>query len=124
MLKILDVVVYYENPILSLDRVIHMGKAVGADATNQTTSTLSSLLSKKIWIENHLRHILGRIGNKDRLLYTEHHLSHAASAFYPSPFKEAAILTLDGVGEWATTTIGFGKDKKIDLIKEIHYPIH
>src|SRR5262249_38580910 len=57
-----------------------------------------------------------------RLLFTEHHLSHAASAFFPSPFREAAVLTMDGVGEWATTSLGFGSDNQLNILKEIHFP--
>src|SRR5262249_42088986 len=57
-----------------------------------------------------------------RLLFTEHHLSHAASAFYPSPFEEAAILTMDGVGEWATTSLALGKGNKVEILQEIHFP--
>ena len=60
--------------------------------------------------------------NKNKLFFSEHHLSHAASAFYPSPFDEAIILTLDGVGEWATSTISYGKENKIKILEEIHYP--
>ena len=57
-----------------------------------------------------------------KLLFAEHHRSHAASAFYPSPFDEALILTMDGVGEWATTSVGIGRDHGIDIVKEIHFP--
>ena len=60
--------------------------------------------------------------NENKILFSEHHLSHAASAFYPSPFEEALILTLDGVGEWATTTVSIGKGNKINIVKEIHFP--
>ncbi len=58
----------------------------------------------------------------ERLLFGEHHFSHAASAFYPSPFEEAVVLTLDGVGEWATTTVSIGKGNKLEIVKEIHFP--
>jgi len=118
----LDAVIYYENPVLSLDRVVRMGMAVGPPSVKHTASTLSSLLSHKLWIENQLRTLLGRLGREDRLLYAEHHMSHAASAFYPSPFMDAAIVTVDGVGEWATTTIGHGHGTKIELTKEIRFP--
>ena len=59
---------------------------------------------------------------KIKFLFPEHHLSHAASAFYPSPFEDAAILTIDGVGEWATTTIGYGNESNIEIKKELHFP--
>jgi len=70
-----------------------------------------------------LRDGLARIGpGKVRLLFPEHHLSHAASAFYPSPFDEAAILTIDGVGEWATAAIGLGKGRSITILRELDFP--
>ena len=70
-----------------------------------------------------IRDALEKYGKeKIPLLFPEHHLSHAASAFYPSPFKEAAILTLDGVGEWATTTLGHGKDNNINIFRELYFP--
>src|SRR5437588_8820862 len=70
-----------------------------------------------------LKEQLGELGEGNvPSYYPEHHLSHAASAFYPSPFEEAAIVTIDGVGEWATTTIGYGQGNKITLIKELHLP--
>ena len=66
---------------------------------------------------------LAKLGKgKIPILFPEHHLSHAASAFFPSPFEEAAILTIDGVGEWATTTIGHGKGNKIEMLRELHFP--
>ena len=81
------------------------------------------LFSKKMWIHEELRKALGgKLGKYDKLLVTEHHISHAASAFYPSPYKKAVVLTIDGVGEWATTTIGIGSDNKIELKEEIRYP--
>ena len=80
------------------------------------------IISKSILLK-HLSHTLGKIENiKAKLLFSEHHLSHAASAFYPSPFEESGILTLDGVGEWATTSISLGKKNKINIIDEIHFP--
>ena len=70
-----------------------------------------------------LQFTLGREVNwQERLMFSEHHLSHAASAFYPSPFETAAILTLDGVGEWTTTSVAVGKENKLKVIKEIHFP--
>ena len=82
------------------------------------------LFQKSILISN-LSNTLGEhINWKDKLLFCEHHLSHAASAFYPSTFENAAILTIDGVGEWTTTSIAVGNKNKIKIIKEIHFLIH
>ena len=75
-----------------------------------------------MWIGHSLKHCIGGLGKEGELLVAKHHLSHAASAFYPSPFEHAAILTLDGVGEWNTTTIGYGADNKITLLKKIDFP--
>ena len=82
-------------------------------------------LKEKLFLKRQLGSELKKIDcnfDSNKLLFSEHHLSHAASAFYPSPFKEAVILTLDGVGEWATTTVGIGCGNKIDIVKEIHFP--
>ena len=78
-------------------------------------------LSKKM-IYNYLKKIDLNFNSYDKIKFSEHHFSHAASAFYPSPFNEAIILTLDGVGEKATTTIAIGKKNKIEIKKEIHFP--
>ena len=83
-------------------------------------------LREKLFQKNFIYEQLKRNDNKfndiDKLSFSEHHFSHAASAFYPSPFNEAVILTLDGVGEWATSTLAIGKDNKISMIKEIFFP--
>src|SRR5207249_4848986 len=80
-------------------------------------------IKEKLFMKRLLKEELGTLGDgKVPIYYPEHHLSHAASAFYPSPFEEAAIVTIDGVGEWATTTIGHGQGNKITLLKELHFP--
>lgn len=119
----LDAVVYYDNPLLTLDRFI--GNLINLnekERRNLLERQGEELFSQKLWIHSLLRKHLGRIGKKDKLLVCEHHISHAASAFYPSPFEEAAIITIDGVGEWATTTIGIGRGNEINLLKELDYP--
>ena len=80
------------------------------------------LFQKSVIIKNLEFTIDDKIEWNERLLFAEHHLSHAASAFFPSPFESAAILTLDGVGEWATTSFSVGKGRNIEIIKEIHFP--
>ena len=78
-------------------------------------------ISKKFLLDKLKQHD-EKFNDINKIKFSEHHYSHAASAFYPSPFEEAIILTLDGVGEWATTTVAIGKKNKLDIIKEIHFP--
>lgn len=118
----LDAVVFYDNPVLTLDRVIKNSITVGIRGKAQFQKAARSLLGHKIWITEQLRDFLGRIGKSDKLLVTDHHAAHAASAFFPSPFETAAIVTLDGVGEWATTTVGLGSRQHIELLEKIDYP--
>jgi carbamoyltransferase len=118
----LDAVVYYDNPILTWDRVVKNCIMAGERGLSQFEKASHSVLGIKMWISDYIVNSIGSIGKQGRLLFTEHHAAHAASAFYPSPFKEAAIITLDGVGEWATTTIGLGHDNKIEILEEIDYP--
>lgn len=117
-----DSVVYYDNPLLTLDRYVNNVIALGNEAEYLIDSGLQRIISSRLSVDRLLREGFGMIGKEDRLLVCEHHISHAASAFYPSPFERAAILTVDGVGEWATTTIGHGNNEKIEVIKEIDYP--
>lgn len=116
-----DFVVYYDNPLLTLDRFIKNVLALGDDSKLLLSQSAESMI-KKMWIHAELRKVLGKLGIEDKLLVAQHHVSHAASAFYPSPFNEAAFITLDGVGEWSTTTIGYGKGTTLKIIKEINYP--
>jgi len=118
----LDAVVYYDDPLLTLDRFIKNVMAIGGDAKTIIERYLDSMTSRKMWIHKHLEQAIGGVGKYGRLLTVEHHYSHAASAFYPSPFEEAVIITIDGVGEWDTTTIGLGKKQNIKLKKAIQYP--
>lgn len=117
-----DCVVYYDNPVLTLDRVVKNLIALGEEGREFAERNLPSLLHNKIWIEDHLRTKYGKVGKEDSLWFTEHHISHCASAFYPSPFDSAAILTIDGVGEWTSTTIGVGRSNDIEILKRINYP--
>lgn len=117
----LKAVVYYDNPLLTLDRFVKNLQYAGVDTKDLIEFSFDSLFGKKIWIQEFLGDVLGR-DIKDIFYVTEHHISHSASAFFPSPYEEAAIITIDGVGEWGTTTIGYGKGNKIELKKEIDYP--
>ena len=118
----LDRIVYYDHPLLTLDRLVKNILALGDKSAFLIEERIPSLLKNKLWIQDGLREAFGRLGKEDRLWITEHHISHAASAYYPSPFEEAAILTIDGVGEWATTTIGVGKGNEIKILEQINYP--
>lgn len=114
-----DIVAFYDNPIMTMDRFLQNIVAAGEDSKDIIERNFDFF--KKIWIKNQVDFILGE-NDKRKFLVCQHHMSHAASAFFPSPYKEAIIITLDGVGEWATTTIGIGKDKKIELCEEIRFP--
>ena len=119
----LDYVVYYDNPFLTLDRYVSNIASFNIAASDPIVKdNFIPLFGVRMWIHEQLRDKYGYIGKNDKLFVTEHHLSHAASAFYPSPFYDAAIVTIDGVGEWASLTIGRGDGKEIEIFKEIDYP--
>lgn len=115
----LDAVVFYDNPLLSFDRLMKNLLTVAPRGIEQWTKAARSFLGVKAVVHEHVRRSLGADA---RLLFSDHHMAHAAAAFYPSPFAEAAILTVDGVGEWATLTLGHGRENRIELLKEIRYP--
>lgn len=121
----LDQVVYYDDPLLTLDRFLKnlVMTNSGQDRQDLISLSFDQLFHERLWVHDLIRKVLKPYFDKGKKLMTaNHHISHAASAFYPSPFESAAILTLDGVGEWATTTIGRGCGNKIELIQEIDYP--
>lgn len=122
-LEDLDAIVFYDDPLLKLERCLAIGSMSKSDNSELLSDLLEEHLTHKLWVENLLREEFQQsLGKLDRLLYSKHHHSHAASAFYPSPFESSAILVIDGVGEWATTSIGFGKGKDIEFIKELKFP--
>ncbi len=118
----IDAVVFYDNPLLTWDRIVQNTMMAGVAGAEQFEMACQSVLGVKLWVDDHVKAAIGGLGREGRVLFSEHHMSHAASAFYPSPFKEAAILTLDGVGEWATTSLGRGDGARIELTQEITYP--
>ncbi len=118
----LDAVVFYDKPLWTWDRVVKNCLYAGEAAAEQFQKAASAILGIKLWMDDFVQDRLGTVGKAGQVLYTEHHMAHAASAFFPSPFAEAAILTVDGVGEWATTTIGHGTGNQIELLEEIQYP--
>src|SRR5579862_5756813 len=118
----LDVVVFYDKPILKFARMLETYLAVAPGGWRTFPVVLPSWLSEKLNLRNTIREELPGLASTCPILFTEHHQAHAASAFYPSPFNEAAILTIDGVGEWATTTIGEGRGDAIKILKELKFP--
>jgi carbamoyltransferase len=118
----LDAVVFYDKPVLKFTRLLETYLAVAPGGLKTFPTTLANWLGGKLDLRKTIRAELPRLRADCKILFTEHHQSHAASAFYPSPFDEAAILTIDGVGEWATTTIGVGRGNEIKILKEIRFP--
>jgi carbamoyltransferase len=120
-----DAVVFYEKPFLKFERLLETYVAFAPRGFRQFLTAIPIWLREKLFQKNLLIDQLRAIEpdfDPEKLLFSEHHLSHAASAFFPSPFERAAILTLDGVGEWATTTAGVGKGNKVELTKELQFP--
>jgi carbamoyltransferase len=125
-LQDLDYVVFYDKPFLKFERLIETYLAFAPSGFSSFRMALPLWVREKLFQKDLLRKELQSIGGKfdwqKRLLFTEHHLSHAASAFLASPFEEAAVLTMDGVGEWATTSMGMGRRNGIEILKEINFP--
>ena len=119
----LSSIVFYDKPFLKLERLLETYHAFAPSGLRSFTASMPVWLKEKMFMRRHLRKHLEALGTISApLLFSEHHLSHAASAFYPSPFEDAAILTIDGVGEWATATIGIGHKEQIRILKELHFP--
>jgi len=112
-------VVYFESPFVKFDRILSTLMLGNISSINTFRDAMTTWLPEKLWIERKLKKVLGK---KTSVSYSDHHLSHAASAFYPSPFEESAILTIDGVGEWSTTTISKGSGSDIEMLTQIEYP--
>ena len=131
----LEYVVFYEKPLLKFERIILTNLSTYPQSLGTFRESMISWLGDKLWIKGQIQ---GKLDiPSDKILFTEHHLSHAASAFFCSPFDEAAIITIDGVGEWVTSTIGRGisnwgesekeqtssaKSNEIDIFHEIEFP--
>jgi len=118
----IELICFYDNPLLTWDRVVKNAVMVGEAGLDVFQKALPSVLGIKVWVEDYVKKALGTLNENQKILYSGHHASHAASAFFPSPFKEAAIITVDGVGEWSTTTIGYGNDTSMEILSEINYP--
>lgn len=118
----LDAVVFYDKPIIKFTRMMESYLAVAPGGWSTFARILPGWLSEKLELRGTIRRELPGLSPACEILFTAHHQAHAASAFYPSPYREAAILTVDGVGEWATTVIGRGVDDRIDLLQELRFP--
>jgi len=115
----LDYVVFYDKPFLTFERLLLSYLTVAPKGLRSWLEAMPLWLGRKLHVSKVIQQEIGYMGD---VLFTEHHESHAASAFYPSPFEEAAILTMDGVGEWATASYGFGSGNQVSLFKELHFP--
>ncbi len=121
-----DHIVFFEKPFLKFERLLETYMAFAPKGFKSFSLSMpiwlrEKLFQKKFLFDNLKKHD-EKFNNINKIKFSEHHFSHAASAFYPSPFKEAIILTLDGVGEWATTTVAIGKGNNLQIVKEMHFP--
>lgn len=114
-----DYVAFYDKPLLKFERIMQTYLATSPTGFTSYAQAIPLWLKQKLWIPDTIKN---ELGYKGEVLFTEHHQSHAASAFYPSPYKEAAILTIDGVGEWTTNSLGYGNGNKFTLNKDIKFP--
>ena len=125
--EVIDNVVFYEKPLMKFERLLETYLAFAPKGFKSFVKAMPIWIKDKLFQKSALiKELKATLGNKvnwhERLLFSEHHLSHAASAFYPSPFESAAVLTLDGVGEWTTTSVAIGKGNNLGVVKEIHFP--
>ena len=113
-------IIFYDNSINSWERVVHN---ISIFDIFDLYKISKDTFNKKVLLHKYLEKFFKyKISNEQKIYFLDHHLSHASSAFYPSPFKQSCIITIDGVGEWATTTIGIGKGSKIKLLKKLDFP--
>ncbi|MFA5118941.1 MAG: carbamoyltransferase [Candidatus Omnitrophota bacterium] len=115
----IDFVVFYEKPFIKFERILETALSYAPRGITQFIAAVPALLKQKLWVSEIIKKELNFNG---KVLFTGHHESHAASAFYPSPFKEAAFLTLDGVGEWETASFGVGRDNDLDIRQYLRFP--
>jgi len=116
----IDSVAFYDKPVLKFERLLDNYIAVAPRGLFSFLDVIPKWIHKRLWVKNEINKHLN--GFKGEIIFPEHHMSHAAHTFFTSPFDEAAILTVDGVGEWSTTTFGTGKDTSINLINDIRWP--
>jgi carbamoyltransferase len=116
----LDYVAFYDKPFIKFERLLETYLQYAPIGIQSFIKAMPLWIKQKLWMKNLIQEHLP--GYEGKILFPRHHESHAASAFYPSPFEEAAIITVDGVGEWTTTSVGHGKGNKFKLLKELHFP--
>jgi len=121
-----DFIAFYDKPFLKFERLLETYAAFAPRGFQSFRLAIPIWLREKLFLKDllckQLRNYAPKLDFADRLRFSEHHLSHAASAFFPSPYEEAAVLTMDGVGEWATTSLAIGRDNKLDIVQEINFP--
>jgi carbamoyltransferase len=121
----IDYIAFYDKPFLKFERLLETYVAFAPKGLRSFRMAMPVWLREKLFLKDMLIKEIKKIDKNfdaDKLMFGEHHFSHAASAFYASPFEEAVVLTLDGVGEWATTTVAIGKGHELNIVKEIHFP--
>lgn len=124
-IKDIDIVAYYEKPLIKFERLLETYLAFAPRGLKSFVAAMPVWLKEKLFIKKTLRDELSEVDStlfNGQILFADHHESHAASAFYPSPFEKAGVLTLDGVGEWTTTTYGYGEHESLHFLKEIRFP--
>ncbi|MCB0266255.1 MAG: carbamoyltransferase [Calditrichaeota bacterium] len=117
--KSLDIVAFYDKPFLKFERLLETYLQYAPAGLTSFIMAMPLWIKQKLWMKVQIQELLDFNG---KILFPEHHISHAASAFYPSPYQEAAFLTMDGVGEWATTSYGVGKNNQLEIIADINFP--
>ena len=115
----LDYVVFYDKPFIKFERILESYLSYAPKGFGSFLKAIPIWLKQKLWMKNF---IADQLGFEGKILFPEHHESHAASAFYPSPFQEAAFITVDGVGEWTTTSYGIGKDNDLEILADVRFP--
>lgn len=123
---VLDAIVFYDKGLLKFERLIETYNTFSSRGIRSFIKSMPVWLNEKLFLKRNVRREVSKIGKFDRvrtkLLFSEHHLSHAASAFYCSPFENSAVLTVDGVGEWATASIHMGKGNQLTSLCEMNFP--
>jgi carbamoyltransferase len=125
LLDQLDYITFYDKPFLKFERLLETYVALAPKGFQSFRMSMPIWLREKLFLKDMLIKEIKKVDksfNADKMMFSEHHFSHAASAFYASPFEEAVVITLDGVGEWATTTVAIGKGHELNVVKEIHFP--